>query len=90
MMLAAATIACTFVAVQSFVPVRTFSSTSKPIIALAPPIKATHYESIAEIRQVKVIKSVCYRYLEFRQLKNYVTHMAGPSRWNEDAEATRF
>ena len=58
MMLAAATFACTFVAVQSFVPGRTFSSTSKPITALAPPIKATHYESIAEIRQVKVINII--------------------------------
>jgi hypothetical protein len=69
MMLAAATFACTFVAVQSFVPGRTFSSTSKPITALAPPIKATHYESIAEIRQVKVIKSDAHAFSDLLRLK---------------------
>jgi hypothetical protein len=90
MMLAAATFACTFVAVQSFVPGRTFSSISKPITALAPPIKATHYESIAEIRQVKVIKSGALAFSRPSSTKIFVIHTAGPSRWNEDAKATRF
>ena len=50
----AATFVSTLIAVQSFAPEKLFKCSTKPTEVLAP-LRATHYESIAEIRQVKVI-----------------------------------
>ena len=52
-MFVAATFVSTLIAVQGFAPEKLFKCSTKPTEALAP-LRATHYDSIAEIRQVKV------------------------------------
>ena len=92
-MFVAATFVSTLIAVQGFAPEKLFKCSTKPTEALAP-LRATHYDSIAEIRQVKVILfKLCYdSVVGFREnlsdTKAYIIWKSGITRRHENAQAT--
>lgn len=88
----AATFVSTLIAVQSFAPEKLFKCSIKPTEVLAP-LRATHYESIAEIRQVKVIlfdfpgDAVIDFCANLSVTKTYIIGISGIARRHEDAQA---
>lgn len=92
-MFVAATFVSTLIAVQSFAPEKLFKFPTKLTETLAP-LRATHYDSIAEIRQVKVVtlKLCCNADVGFREnlsvTQTYIIWKSGIARRHENAQAT--